>query len=64
MYSTNIQLKSEEEFYHCYTMSLKGEGLISDKLPMTEDKRSTFVKYTVGAMVHMVYVRIRTMMEH
>ena len=37
-----------------------GEGFISGKLPMTEDEGRTFVEYTAGAVVYMIY----TMMKH
>ena len=33
----------------------KGRGVISGKLPMTEDKGSIFVEYTTVAVVHMIY---------
>ena len=33
----------------------QGKGFISGKLPMTEDEDRTFVKYTIVAMVHMIY---------
>ena len=33
----------------------EGRGVISGKLPMTKDKESIFVEYTIVAMVHMIY---------
>ena len=36
-------------------MTLKGKGLVSGKLPIIEDKGHIFVKYTVVAVVHMIY---------
>ena len=32
-----------------------GSGFICGKLPMTEDKGSIFVKYTIVAVVYMIY---------
>ena len=37
-------------------LSLKGNGFISGKLPMTEDEGHMFVVYTVIVMVHMKYI--------
>lgn len=38
----------------------KGKELISGKHPMTEEEGHIFVKYTIVAMVHMIYYTMGT----
>ena len=39
---------------------LRARGFINGKLPMIEDKGRIFVVYTVMAVVHMIYTRMKS----
>ena len=55
MYSTNIRFESKVRgSFLLINLEPKGEGFISGKLPMTKDKGSIFVEYTIEPMVHAI----------
>ena len=43
-----------------YDLSPRSEGFINGKLPMTEDEGRMFVVYTVIAIVHMIYIMMKS----
>ena len=61
MYTTNIRPESEVRgSLPLINPEAEAEGFINGKLPITEDESRMFVVYTVIAMVHMIYIMMKS----